>query len=292
MSLSFTCSNCSRQYQLDESLAGKRARCKECGTVFRVPSPSKSSRARAVSTTHEDEFDERGHRIWKPPVFEVDGPSVREARSAEVNSSRPARARRAEVDDPLPTKVRHELFEEALPPRTRGYEVEDEDEPVAPMRAPATYQSKRRGIRNPSGEPLDFCPRACGGGIFSIVIGTIMYAMPFFGWVMVTNGVANDPIRQQNGGLFLICLGLLGIFVGLALVATKALQYREVPQLGFGGGMAYGLAVICLLSVLVGMASTHGRGSFGKPAPRQNRLTIPRTPIRNVRPPHGFIPIL
>jgi hypothetical protein len=40
MLISFSCEFCGKQYHLDDMLAGKRVRCKECGHVFRIPAPA------------------------------------------------------------------------------------------------------------------------------------------------------------------------------------------------------------------------------------------------------------
>lgn len=38
--ISFTCGRCAKPYHLDDSLAGKKARCKACGNEFRIPDAS------------------------------------------------------------------------------------------------------------------------------------------------------------------------------------------------------------------------------------------------------------
>src|SRR4051794_23053536 len=40
MSLSFACDFCSREYRGDDGLAGRRVKCKECGTELTIPSSS------------------------------------------------------------------------------------------------------------------------------------------------------------------------------------------------------------------------------------------------------------
>ena len=37
MLLIFTCENCGKRFQVDESAQGKRGRCKNCGHVMRIP---------------------------------------------------------------------------------------------------------------------------------------------------------------------------------------------------------------------------------------------------------------
>jgi predicted Zn finger-like uncharacterized protein len=40
MALNFSCDHCRKQYEVDESLAGRRVKCKACGTVLQVPGGS------------------------------------------------------------------------------------------------------------------------------------------------------------------------------------------------------------------------------------------------------------
>lgn len=40
MAISFSCTNCLRPYKVADSLAGKKAKCKDCGTVMQIPSGS------------------------------------------------------------------------------------------------------------------------------------------------------------------------------------------------------------------------------------------------------------
>ena len=37
MKIDVDCSGCGSRYQVDESLAGKKSRCKDCGNLFRIP---------------------------------------------------------------------------------------------------------------------------------------------------------------------------------------------------------------------------------------------------------------
>lgn len=39
MPIAFTCSGCAKRYEVSDSLAGKRGRCKQCGTEFQIPVP-------------------------------------------------------------------------------------------------------------------------------------------------------------------------------------------------------------------------------------------------------------
>src|ERR1700712_5308029 len=37
MAISFKCGGCAKQYQVKDELAGKRAQCKKCGQVMKIP---------------------------------------------------------------------------------------------------------------------------------------------------------------------------------------------------------------------------------------------------------------
>src|SRR5579883_3126897 len=37
MAITFHCARCRKPYEVDDALAGKRARCKQCGSVFTIP---------------------------------------------------------------------------------------------------------------------------------------------------------------------------------------------------------------------------------------------------------------
>lgn len=51
--MQFSCPHCGHQYRTDDSVAGKSARCKACGTSFRVPSPHE--RAPIVAAIPDDD---------------------------------------------------------------------------------------------------------------------------------------------------------------------------------------------------------------------------------------------
>src|SRR5262245_22174512 len=40
MPISFSCEFCRKGYSVDDSLVGRKVRCKDCGCVFRVPPPT------------------------------------------------------------------------------------------------------------------------------------------------------------------------------------------------------------------------------------------------------------
>jgi hypothetical protein len=78
MSLSFTCTHCSREYQVAESLAGKKARCKGCGAELRVPLPeAKAVRpSRPASKPPEDRFGFDDAPPVKVPLYTIEDDPV------------------------------------------------------------------------------------------------------------------------------------------------------------------------------------------------------------------------
>lgn len=48
MAISFGCERCGKAYKLDDSLAGKKAKCKQCGLEFRIPEPAMARSAEAT----------------------------------------------------------------------------------------------------------------------------------------------------------------------------------------------------------------------------------------------------
>ena len=55
MSLAFVCTGCGKCYDLDDSVLGRRVRCKSCGAVARVTGQGTASREPAVALS-VDEF--------------------------------------------------------------------------------------------------------------------------------------------------------------------------------------------------------------------------------------------
>lgn len=104
MSIQFQCSGCFRQYSVNESFAGKKIRCKDCGVVVQVPAaeeeaweappPPKKSRRRSRDA------DFGGHELEEDRPEPKPKP-VRPRRAERENDSEsawPARPR-APVDE-------------------------------------------------------------------------------------------------------------------------------------------------------------------------------------------------
>jgi DNA-directed RNA polymerase subunit RPC12/RpoP len=86
----FSCANCGRKYEKDLSLAGKKARCKECGHVFVIPKPSRLPVAASPVPVSSSQERRLGPDPAYPPVLDPygldDGPVASAApASAEVD---------------------------------------------------------------------------------------------------------------------------------------------------------------------------------------------------------------
>jgi hypothetical protein len=85
MLISFSCTNCGRQSQKDESLAGKKGKCKDCGHVNVIPRPSARARGAGSGVTRR-----------KAPSGESTQPGPRQAPPPRAPSPSPAE----NVEDP------------------------------------------------------------------------------------------------------------------------------------------------------------------------------------------------
>lgn len=83
MSISFACEFCSRKYRVDDGLAGRKVKCKECGTDLTVPSPRMSAAAATSKAPAKDLYglDDEDEIESAPP------PPRRPGMQAESSSS-------------------------------------------------------------------------------------------------------------------------------------------------------------------------------------------------------------
>ena len=70
MKIDVDCPGCGKRYEVAESFAGKKSRCKQCGASFRIPSPSagderKSNRSPAAAQPVDG--DSRSLHLQEPP---------------------------------------------------------------------------------------------------------------------------------------------------------------------------------------------------------------------------------
>ena len=105
MPISLSCPQCGKLYQLSDGLAGKKGRCKDCGTIFVIPAPRAGARPAAPPPPPADLFAglDDGEAVARPagsrPVSTKFGPLP----PAEAEPAPPRRVsskpkRRAEVD--------------------------------------------------------------------------------------------------------------------------------------------------------------------------------------------------
>ena len=91
MSLTFSCPTCRRAYTVDEALAGKRARCKQCGTTMPIPTPDEPEGSPPGTLYGLDEVDASPAEALPPRA----GSGTRTA----VGSRRAVRARHTRTDE-------------------------------------------------------------------------------------------------------------------------------------------------------------------------------------------------
>jgi DNA-directed RNA polymerase subunit RPC12/RpoP len=90
MSLSFSCPACGKTFRVDESLAGKRARCKACGGVVRIPTAPRPVDGSIDDPYGLDEARSPAPSIW--PITVDEESLVPRRRSATGGKRRRARS--------------------------------------------------------------------------------------------------------------------------------------------------------------------------------------------------------
>ena len=91
MAIALICSRCSKRYDLDDSLAGKRVRCKECAQVMRVPTEVPATSEEGYRPPPAAEVPKTLKGAYRPPPPVDDDDDRPPARSAPLRptSSRP-----------------------------------------------------------------------------------------------------------------------------------------------------------------------------------------------------------
>ncbi len=65
--ITFTCEFCSRKYRVDDGLAGRKVKCKECGTELAIPSPGKAAPAASAPKVDLYGLDDQDEAPLPPP---------------------------------------------------------------------------------------------------------------------------------------------------------------------------------------------------------------------------------
>lgn len=298
--ISFACATCAHRYQVAGSLAGKRARCKSCGTEMQIPGVASPVPAPAPVGARPG-----GPSFGVPAREAVATPDVisfvcmaclREYRVDAAMAGRRVRCKSCGSEvaipgagplsaaDPGPSDDIYGLDEPApLPPRRAAADEDDGEE--APRRAasPAKRKKRRRIRVNEDGN--DPIKKLFYYGVGALVMGVAFRGMLFFGLVWRSRGdrIAGrqgDPVFQRYFGLGAMAVGALMILGAILWGAARFLRDRELP----GHPVAVGLAV-----VLGGLAAFWGLGfalvdyhAGGPPIPDQPGFGMLRERGRDV----------
>lgn len=92
MSISFQCSDCQSKYRVDDSFAGKKAKCKKCGNQMRVPEPVAAVADEGLEIRVRDDSAAPEHRqpVNRPAAGR---PAAAKPAPARPSQTRPAQAR-------------------------------------------------------------------------------------------------------------------------------------------------------------------------------------------------------
>ncbi len=132
MLLVFSCANCGRKFEKDDSLAGKKGRCKDCGYVFVIPTPSRRPEPVPVGSAGRD-----------LTAVNSRGPTSHSSRSPEPSYEEA-------VEDPYGLE---DLPVANLEPEPEFATIDDDDEIALPRRfapTPSRPKTKRSSGRDSS----------------------------------------------------------------------------------------------------------------------------------------------
>ncbi|QEH37186.1 hypothetical protein OJF2_57730 [Aquisphaera giovannonii] len=221
MLISFRCDFCRKEFRKDESLAGKKGRCSQCGHVFIIPAASHSP----VTESGRPSAPERAVAERRPAS------STEKRHVAPSRDTRAATPRTAAAQAPLPPRYAPPPMDDDpyglhdLPPRMPVAAAADADDLVVPRRAGmslATPGTRRKRRRREEAELFSGLPDV-----------TYLLAPALMGvtYVLALTGLVPRP----TGGL---------IFLGTAgLSALLFLIYGGIGLIvgGFRGGLLNGL---------------------------------------------------
>ena len=90
MAISFQCESCSKKYQVADELAGKKAKCTQCGAIIRVPAPAAEEGPILVSPVGVSPADDTyavAGEAQPPPMAQL-LPAVRPAAGGALSADR------------------------------------------------------------------------------------------------------------------------------------------------------------------------------------------------------------
>ncbi|MEO6807686.1 MAG: hypothetical protein ABI353_01050, partial [Isosphaeraceae bacterium] len=240
MSITFPCSQCGQRYQVDESLTGKRMKCKKCETVMKIPASNPSAPTRPPLQT----FGTAASPAPPPP------------KPAARRPAPPPPADRFTIDD-----VEDPYGLDSAPlPSVAPKPMDDWDDELLPARATIARakpsSSKSKGSRS-DGDVMDAVSKwtaivGCGAlGVFILLTLIGVFVIPYrgvllLGMVMSVVALLVAMVMIGTGAIWGLVLsfmesalcGLLYLFLpfyGLYYIITRWDEMRRPVLLNLAG---------------------------------------------------------
>ncbi len=105
MSIKFSCVQCNKAYEVADELAGRHGKCRQCGTVFRIPVPAMSTSEDPEVTVLEDRGIAPRNLAFEAQVERVENESQPISGFAQMDSVRPEVASPSPVPSAPPSQV-------------------------------------------------------------------------------------------------------------------------------------------------------------------------------------------
>jgi uncharacterized RDD family membrane protein YckC len=203
MAIIFSCEQCGQRYQVEDSHAGKRIKCKKCEAVVAVPAGPPTA-ARPASRPPLQSFGQPPPPKSKPPLQTFGAPS---AATPTFRAPEPPSEQFLGVDeeDGSPGDP-YGLEEPEVPAAVPAFKPEgdDEENPYTPPRAKAKVKkSKKR-----AGPPAGLLARWSAGFLDGLVLLPVNFAANYF---------SSQAVDAKNAGVV--------ILVGLAPLIIQTLYY-------------------------------------------------------------------
>lgn len=254
MTVSFACGRCGRKYEVDRGLAGKRAKCKECGALMTIPAPGPASPPPPRPSPPPGAGP--AGRVAPPrPKAKPAGPA-RDPYGLEDDGPAAGRSAPAQAPD-----LDEYGLAEAPPPPPAAPETEPDD----------VVRPRRPGLAKAKPRPRDDAEGGGGGpnniGVWMLIIGVGSFLLPLVGLQFKLIGALGE-YQMVAGGLFAV-VGLVLVVTGGSSGpsrATRAARPRKsktakpslldrLPPLGTRGKLGVALGALLLLGLMLISAS-------------------------------------
>jgi DNA-directed RNA polymerase subunit RPC12/RpoP len=257
--IEFFCANCGWKYEKDQSLAGKKARCKECGHVFVIPRPS----CVASSASSAPASSPQRRRPAAHPAYEA-------------------------VDDPYGLDDVPPVLKSAAP-----LPVTEDEDFVVPRRVHPRQPKPKGTVRSRGNDGIPFFDGLSGTAyllLFGVVVGATVLALncppsialaltsgalliPVALWVYADIGYIVVPFRESY-----LC-GVMNLFIPFYGLYYLVSRWDAMRGAFFAHLAAFGMIILPIIflpavaqtyrSMQGGAASTgrRARGPTLEPAP-------------------------